>query len=202
MSRQLQEQQEALENHAAELKQAVEDRTEQLRVANRRKDEFIATLSHELRNPLAPIWSGLEILQMEVGSNRETVSLIQEQLRHLVRLVDDLLDTSRIMQGKIELRKEPVELSVLIDQSTKAIRPMLDRREQDFVAVLPEEPIWLNADRVRLIQVIENLLNNADQIHGLRRPDRTDGRLSGRAGGHQRAGFGHRHRIGAFAEHL
>ncbi len=161
MSRQLQQQQEALENHAAELEQAVEDRTEQLRLANRRKDEFIATLSHELRNPLAPIWSGLEILQMEGGGNRETISLIQEQLRHLVRLVDDLLDTSRIMQGKIDLRKEPVELSALIDQSVKAIRPMLERRQQDLAVVLPGEAIWLNADRVRMVQVIENLLNNS-----------------------------------------
>ena len=119
MTRQLQEQQKALANHAAELEQAVEDRTEELRLANRRKDEFIATLSHELRNPLAPIRSGLEILQMEAAGNGETIGLIQEQLRHLVRLVDDLLDTSRIMQGKVELRKEAVELVVLIDRSIK-----------------------------------------------------------------------------------
>ncbi len=161
MTRQLQEQQKALANHAAELEQAVEDRTEELRLANRRKDEFIATLSHELRNPLAPIWSGLEILQMEAAGNGETIGLIQEQLRHLVRLVDDLLDTSRIMQGKVELRKEPVELGGLIDRSINAVRPMIESRRQEFVAVLPEEPIWLNADPVRLIQVIENLLNNA-----------------------------------------
>ena len=161
MSQQLQEQQKELANHAARLEQAVLDRTEELRVANRRKDEFIATLSHELRNPLAPIWSGLEILQMEANGNAETIGLIQEQLRHLVRLVDDLLDTSRIMQGKIELRKEPVELGRLIDRSIKAVRPMINSRRQDFVVDLSKGPLWLNADPVRMVQVIENLLNNA-----------------------------------------
>jgi two-component system, sensor histidine kinase and response regulator len=161
LDRQLQQQQKALANHAAALEQAVEDRTEQLRVANRRKDEFLATLSHELRNPLAPIRSGIEILEMEGRSDREVLGLMKEQLRHLVRLVDDLLDTSRIMQGKIELRKEPVELSSVVQQSIRTVRPMVELRQQEFVTSLPEHPIWLHADPVRIIQIIENLLNNA-----------------------------------------
>ena len=161
LDRQLQKQQQALANHAAALEQAVEDRTEQLRIANRRKDEFLATLSHELRNPLAPIRTGLELLEMEGKSDRDIIRLMQEQLRHLVRLVDDLLDTSRIMQGKIELRKEPVELTALIERSVKTVRPMVDLRQQELVAFLPDRPIWLNADPVRIVQIVENLLNNS-----------------------------------------
>jgi signal transduction histidine kinase len=161
LDRQLQQQQAALANHAAELEQAVEERTEQLRMANRRKDEFLATLSHELRNPLAPIRSGLEILKMEGKSDQEIIDLMQEQLLHLVRLVDDLMDTSRMMQGKIELRKESVDLLKLIDQSVKTIRPNIEARGQEFVSDLPKQPIWLHADPVRIVQIIENLLNNA-----------------------------------------
>lgn len=161
MDRQIREQQEALANHAAELEQAVQERTEQLRASNRRKDEFLATLSHELRNPLAPIRSGLEILAMEDDRNQETIGLMQEQLGHLVRLVDDLLDTSRIMQGKIELRKESVELGALVKQSVKVIGSLIRSRQVQLVVNVPEEPIWLDADPTRLVQVIENLLNNA-----------------------------------------
>jgi FixJ family two-component response regulator len=154
LDRQLQQQQAALANHAAELEQAVEERTEQLRMANRRKDEFLATLSHELRNPLAPIRSGLEILKMEGKSDQEIIDLMQEQLLHLVRLVDDLMDTSRMMQGKIELRKESVDLLKLIDQSVKTIRPNIEARGQEFVSDLPKQPIWLHADPVRIVQII------------------------------------------------
>ncbi len=161
LDRQIKQQQKALEVHAAELERAVEERTEQLRIANRRKDEFLATLSHEFRNPLAPIRSGLELLELEGQSNPEILGLMQEQLRSLVRLVDDLLDTARIMQGKIGLRKEPVELSQLIEQAVKAVQPMIEEHQQELVTILPEEPLWLNADPVRMDQIIKNLLNNA-----------------------------------------
>jgi signal transduction histidine kinase len=161
LDRQIKEQQHALAAHAAELEQAVDERTEQLRIANRRKDEFLATLSHELRNPLAPIRSGLELLEMEGKADPEILSLMHEQVLHLVRLVDDLLDTSRIMQGKISLRKEPVDLAQLIEQSVKSIRPMVSERQQELATHLPKEPLWLNADPVRIDQIIKNLLNNA-----------------------------------------
>lgn len=156
----LQQQQKELADHAAKLEEAVRSRTEQLRESNRRKDEFLAVLSHELRNPLAPIRSGLEILAME-GGDRETITLMQQQLRHLVRMIDDLLDASRIMHGKIELRKQPVELAELINQSIKTIRPLVESQHQQLTVHLPAQPIWLNADPVRIAQVIENLLNNA-----------------------------------------
>jgi signal transduction histidine kinase len=161
MDRLLQSQRRALENHAVELEQAVHLRTEQLREADRRKDEFLAMLAHELRNPLAPIRSGLELLAMERDGHQETIRLMQEQVRHLVRLVDDLLDVSRIMKGKIELRKERLDLSMLIHRCVEAMEtpPRDDQHELDVS--LPHEPIWLYADPVRIAQVIDNLLNNA-----------------------------------------
>jgi signal transduction histidine kinase len=161
LDRQIRQQQQALATHAAELEDAVEERTEQLRIANRRKDEFLATLSHELRNPLAPIRSGLELLEMEGKGDPEVLRLMHEQVLHLVRLIDDLLDTSRIMQGKISLRKEPVELCQLIEQAVKSMLPMVSEHQHELVTTLPNEPLWLLADPVRIEQIIKNLLNNA-----------------------------------------
>lgn len=134
-----------------------------LREADRRKDEFLAMLAHELRNPLAPIRSGLDILAMQELPQSETVHLMQEQVGHLVRLVDDLLDVSRIVRGRIELRREPVELNTIIKRSVDALRPTLAGREQTLTTRLHCEPLWLDADPVRLVQVMENLLNNASK---------------------------------------
>ena len=161
MHRQLQEQQDALANHAAELERAVEERTEQLRQANRRKDEFLATLSHELRNPLSPIRSGLDILEMEGHGDPDIIRLMQEQIEHVVRLVDDLTDTARIMQGKIELRKEPTDLHELIDQSVKTLKSRIEDRKHQLTLSLSKEPICVMADPVRIVQIVENLLGNA-----------------------------------------
>lgn len=136
---------------------------QEVRDADRRKDEFLAMLAHELRNPLAPIRSGLDILSMDPGEHSETVSLMQEQVEHVVRLVDDLLDVSRIIRGKIELRREFVELADVVRRSVKAVRPMIENHQHQFQVVIPAEPIWLYADPVRLVQVIENLLNNASK---------------------------------------
>lgn len=139
-----------------------------LREADRRKDEFLAMLAHELRNPLAPIRSGLDILALNEDPQSETVHLMQEQVGHLVRLVDDLLDVSRIVRGRIELRRELVELSTIVKRSVDAMRPILASRNQTLVTKLHVEPLWLDADPVRLIQVVENLLNNASKYmdHG------------------------------------
>lgn len=130
---------------------------------HRRKDEFLAMLAHELRNPLVPIQSGLDILAMENTSDSETIRVMQDQVEHVVRLVDDLLDVSRIMRNKIELRKVPVDLATLIQRSAEAARPHINNRDQELVISIPKEPVWLHADPVRLIQVIENLLNNASK---------------------------------------
>ncbi len=133
---------------------------EALRQADRRKDEFLAMLAHELRNPLAPIRTGLDILALG-QSTPEVVGLMQQQVTHLVRLVDDLLDVSRIMRGRIELRPEVVELSQVVKHAVETARPLIDRQQHRLTCSLPPEPIWLHADPVRLAQVVANLLNNA-----------------------------------------
>jgi PAS domain S-box-containing protein len=136
---------------------------QQVREADRRKDEFLAMLAHELRNPLAPIRSGLEILAMTPGPESETIGLMQEQVEHMVRLVDDLLDVSRIMRGKVDLRREPIELATIVKRSVDAVRSRIESHQQRLDISLPEEPIWLYADPVRVAQVLENLLNNASK---------------------------------------
>jgi signal transduction histidine kinase/ActR/RegA family two-component response regulator len=137
---------------------------EALRETDRRKDEFLAMLAHELRNPLAPIRNGLHILkQASVDpSTREGLRVMMErQVVHLSRLVDDLLDVSRITQGKINLRKEVVDLTSLIRRAVAAIRPAVDARRHELTVSLPAEPVRLEADPTRLEQVLANLLHNA-----------------------------------------
>lgn len=136
---------------------------ENLREADRRKDDFLAMLAHELRNPLAPIRSGLDILALESDGPNEVVALMQDQVEHVIRLVDDLLDVSRIMRDKVELRKQPVELAPLIKRSVDAIRNVIDSYQHELMISLPDKPIWLNADQVRIVQILENLLTNASK---------------------------------------
>ena len=135
-----------------------------LREANRRKDEFIATLAHELRNPLAPIMNGLHLLDT-VGSQVESVvkirDMIARQARHLVRLVDDLLDVSRVNEGKIELRKSEIDLRSVITHAVETVLPALESARHALDLKIPPQPIVLVGDSVRLAQVIGNLLNNA-----------------------------------------
>lgn len=132
-----------------------------LKDADRRKDEFLAMLAHELRNPLAPIRNGLEVLAREPGEHQEIVHLMQEQMEHVIRLVDDLLDVSRIVRGRIELRKQPVELASIVNRAVSAVESTIADRGHDLRVSLPEEDLWVSADPVRLVQIIENLLNNA-----------------------------------------
>jgi PAS domain S-box-containing protein len=137
---------------------------EALREADRRKDEFLATLAHELRNPLAPIRNSLAILRLsgEVGPATERVhEMLERQVAHLVRLVDDLLEISRITRGKIELRKERVELTSIVQSALETSKPLLERAGHNLHVSLPTGPVWLEADPVRLAQVLANLLNNA-----------------------------------------
>jgi CheY-like chemotaxis protein len=134
---------------------------EALRDADRRKDEFLAMLAHELRNPLTPIRSGLDILAAGTPLPSESVRLMQYQVEHLVRLVDDLLDVSRIMRGKIELRKQPVEIRGIAKQAVEALQYVVNQRSHELVVQLPGEPLYLDADPIRILQIIENLINNA-----------------------------------------
>jgi signal transduction histidine kinase/CheY-like chemotaxis protein len=139
--------------------------TEQsLRDAHRRKDEFLAMLAHELRNPLAPIGNGLQILEIagdDVELREEARVMMRRQFEHLVRLVDDLLDVSRIARGKIELKKESLPLADVVERAVEAVRPLTDGLDHQLVVELPSQPLWLRGDPVRLAQVITNLLTNA-----------------------------------------
>ncbi len=135
-----------------------------LRDADRRKDEFLATLAHELRNPLAPIWNSLHIFRLTAKENPATAQLcemMERQVTHLVRLVDDLLEVSRITRGKIELRLEPVELAAVIRNAVETTRPTIDAAGHTLSISLPVEPLVIMGDAVRLSQVFANLLNNS-----------------------------------------
>jgi signal transduction histidine kinase/CheY-like chemotaxis protein len=136
----------------------------ELRDSDRRKDEFLAMLAHELRGPLAPLRNVLEIMKRADGNSdliQQARSTMERQLGQLVRLVDDLLDVNRISRDKLELRREPVELISLIRQTVDTWCPLAEGRELEVTVTLPPEPIYLDADPVRLAQVFNNLLNNA-----------------------------------------
>jgi signal transduction histidine kinase len=136
----------------------------ELREADRRKDEFLATLAHELRNPLAPIRNALQVLKMpslDESIAQQSKEMIERQVHHLVRLVDDLLDVSRVMRGKTELRKETVELSSIVARAVETAQPLIDAQEHKLTITLPTDSLLLNADPVRLTQVIGNMLTNA-----------------------------------------
>jgi signal transduction histidine kinase len=148
---------------AGDIPSIVHNAQEQLLETDRRKDQFLAILAHELRNPLMPIRSGLEVLAMTETQHSEIVELMQQQTVHLARLVDDLLDVSRIVCGRIELRKEPVELRAIVDRSVAAVSSSLEAKNQTLSISLPPDSIWLNADPIRLVQVVENLLSNASK---------------------------------------
>jgi PAS domain S-box-containing protein len=132
--------------------------------ADRRKDEFLATLAHELRNPLAPLSNTLEILKRSAtqdASTRRGLDTMERQLEQLVRLVDDLLDLSRITHNRIELRKRHIELAPVIRQAVVAAQPLADASRHTLDVSMPAEPVHLHADPVRLTQVFDNLLNNS-----------------------------------------
>ncbi len=139
---------------------------DQLRLADRRKDEFLATLAHELRNPLAPIQSALNARKLGKGSEVEAgmQSVIERQMRQLVRLVDDLLDVSRITRNRLELRLEPVDLAEVLAIARETVQPLLASAGQTLEVHLPTGALPLNADPHRLAQVFSNLLSNASKF--------------------------------------
>ncbi len=134
-----------------------------LKEGDARKDEFLATLAHELRNPLAPIRNALGVLRLSGGSAEGTrlVEMMERQVHQMVRLVDDLLDVSRINRGSIELRRRSVGLGAIVDSAIETSRPLLEAGGHRLSVELPREPIVLNADAERLSQVLSNILNNA-----------------------------------------
>ncbi|MFL6673391.1 MAG: PAS domain S-box protein [Massilia sp.] len=136
---------------------------ESLREADRRKDEFLATLAHELRNPLAPISNAVHLLRHPEGRRRadKIVEMVGRQVRHIVRLVDDLMEVSRITRGKIELEKQPVALADIIQAAVETSQPAIEQGRHQIDVALPDQPLRVNGDKVRLTQVFTNLLNNA-----------------------------------------
>ena len=135
-----------------------------LQQADRRKSEFLAMLAHELRNLLAPIRNVVEILRRLGGDEQKmkpVTEMMQRQVGQMVRLVDDLLDVSRISRGEIELRREPVELASIVHHAVEAVRPLCEKMHHELTVTLPPQPMYLNADPSRLVQVVGNLLNNA-----------------------------------------
>lgn len=159
-----------VEGHVVGLRGTVQDITERkqieeaLREADARKDEFLATLAHELRNPLAPLRNALAILRSADGHSPGAVrarELMERQLAHLVRLVDDLLDVSRVSRGKVAMKKTVTSLQSVVDVALETSRPLMDAAGHTLKVQLPPEPVLLHVDATRIAQVISNLLNNA-----------------------------------------
>jgi len=139
-------------------------RAEELAEADRRKDEFLAMLAHELRNPLAPVRNAVQILQATRTDDPVVVRLtemLSRQVRHMAHLVDDLLDVSRITRGKVDLQKEHVILTDVVSRAVEIARPLIETRRHDLNISLPPDPILIEADPTRLTQILGNLLNNA-----------------------------------------
>ncbi len=134
-----------------------------LELADKRKDEFLAVLAHELRNPLTPVRYGLDMMRMSPDQPvpEEMQAMMDRKLTHLVRLIDDLMDVSRISRGKIDLRCAHVAFQAALQSAIEASRPQIDSKHHTFAQNIPEEPLWLDADATRIAQVVSNLLNNA-----------------------------------------
>ncbi|HVV84152.1 MAG TPA: ATP-binding protein [Kofleriaceae bacterium] len=145
---------------AAALTRALDGARADAERATRVKDEFLAMLGHELRNPLAPIVTALQMLRMEGVSSRAQ-DVLERQVAHVLRLVDDLLDVSRITSGKIELRKEPVELSSVVTRALEMTRPLLERRRNRLTVDVPDHGLVIDGDPARLAQIVSNLVTNA-----------------------------------------
>ena len=157
----------AIARHKASADEAAQQQKgeERLKESNRRKDEFLAMLSHELRNPLAPIRYALPLLRREPlpESAARAVSVIERQLNQLTRLVDDLLDMSRVMRGSIELRREHVALGRIVSTAVETSAPAIAAAGHTVNVTVADEPIWLHADPARLAQVVTNLLDNSSK---------------------------------------
>lgn len=146
------------------LEQELLQRVQELAEADRHKNDFLAMLAHELRNPLAPIRNALQIMKMPRAKGaavQQGRSMMERQVQHLVRLVDDLLDISRIMRGKIELHKEATDLATVVQRAVETAQPSIDAHGHELMVSLPSRPIRIEADIIRLAQVISNLLTNA-----------------------------------------
>ena len=156
-----------LEQRVAERTSALEATTAALQEADRRKDEFLAMLAHELRNPLAPIRTAVQLLRLkELGSQQRSRArdVIERQVEHLVTLIDDLLDVSRITRGMITLQREPILVGAIVARAVETARPMIDAQRHELTLDLPDELITVDGDKTRLVQVLANILHNASKF--------------------------------------
>ena len=147
-----------------QFEQALREQADQLRESDRAKDEFLATLSHELRNPLAPLRNSVAILRMTGAADDKTApvcEMMERQVNHLVRLVDDLLEVSRISRGTFTLRRERVDVRTIARNAVEASQPLMQSARHVLVVSLPDEPLWVDGDPVRLAQILANLLDNS-----------------------------------------
>jgi PAS domain S-box-containing protein len=146
------------------LERELHERLDQLGEADRRKDQFISLLSHELRNPLAPVRNAVTILRrpgVDAETRERVLAMMERQVAQMVRLIDDLLDVSRITSGKIELRCATIDLGLAAQQGLETARPEIDAKRHEVTFALPDEPVFVYADAVRVAQIVTNLLNNA-----------------------------------------
>jgi PAS domain S-box-containing protein len=146
------------------LEKQITEQAAALSDLHRRKDEFLAMLSHELRNPLAPISNAVHLLRLQKGENsiqQQARGIIERQVGQLSHLVDDLLEISRITTGRVQLRQEWVAVSGIVESAVESVRPLIDLHKHELTVSLSPQPIWLYADAARLEQVVVNLLNNA-----------------------------------------
>ncbi len=150
-----------------QLEMELRRQAQELAEANRRKDEFLAMLSHELRNPLAPVLNSVHVLRQapdDPSLVQFAGNMVERQVRHMARLIDDLLDVTRLTHGKVRLRPERIELGDLVESAAEGVRPLMEERSHEFRLVPHDRAIWLEADPVRLEQVLTNLLNNAAEF--------------------------------------
>ena len=157
-------------NRALEREMAVRQEAERaLLLADRRKDEFLATLAHELRNPLAPIRTGLDIMRInpsDLGAGQRARDIMERQLRQMVRLVDDLLDVSRINTGKLTIKRDLVDLQQVIHDAFEIVRPLVEQQGHVLTSAPLAQAVWIEGDATRLTQILSNLLNNAAKYTG------------------------------------
>ena len=201
-----------LAEQATNLERKTQEQAAAFADLDRRKDEFLAMLSHELRNPLAPILNAALLLRLHCDRNRlraienpilqQSATIIERQVGQLTHIVDELLEVSRITTGRIQLHQESIALRVVVENAVATVRSLIDQRKHELTVSLPAQAIWVHGDAARLEQVVVNLLTNAAKFTDqggrvwLTRPTR--GRRCGAAG----AGYGRRHRPRNPAPHL
>jgi PAS domain S-box-containing protein len=155
---------ESVEQELRQLERRLRQKVDELAAADRRKNEFLATLAHELRNPLAPIRHGLQLLHLADSNpnvRRQAHGIMERQLQQMVRLVDDLLDVARLTSKKLRIRKELTELALVVQNAVEAVQLLITGAGHELTVTLPPEPVYLYADLTRLAQILINLLNNA-----------------------------------------